>query len=106
MIELGGDASKGFIVGGTSAGGNLAAVITHLYRDEKLEPPLTGVYLSIPALLSAGACPPEYLDRYKSREQNKDALVLPKKAIDLMTGTRSQRACFDETRNRLLTVVD
>ena len=40
---LGADPSKGFIVCGTSAGGNLTDVVAHLARDEKLNPPLTGL---------------------------------------------------------------
>jgi acetyl esterase/lipase len=40
--ELGADLKKGFVVGGGSAGGNISAVLTHLARDEELEPPLTG----------------------------------------------------------------
>lgn len=35
--------SEGFIIGGTSAGGNLTDVCGHLARDEKLSPPLTGM---------------------------------------------------------------
>ena len=42
--------SKGFIVGGSSAGGNIAAVLAHLSRLEMLEPPITGQYLSVPTL--------------------------------------------------------
>ena len=41
--KLGADPSKGFIVGGTSAGGNLTDVVGHLARDENLLPPLTGL---------------------------------------------------------------
>lgn len=40
---LGADPSKGFVVGGASAGGNLTDVVGHLARDEKLNPPLTGL---------------------------------------------------------------
>ncbi|KAI9820096.1 MAG: hypothetical protein M1832_003803 [Thelocarpon impressellum] len=67
------DPRKGFIVGGTSAGANFAAVITHLARDEGLRPPLTGVFLSAPAVLSSTVVPEKYKSHYLSREQNKDA---------------------------------
>ncbi|KAB8291547.1 hypothetical protein EYC80_006348 [Monilinia laxa] len=46
--ELKVDPSKGFLVGGISAGANFSSIVSHLYLDEKLSPPLTGVYLSIP----------------------------------------------------------
>lgn len=42
--------AAGFIVGGGSAGGNIAAVLAHLARDEHLSPPLTGQYLCVPAI--------------------------------------------------------
>lgn len=81
--SLGADPNTGFIIGGTSAGGNITAVLAHLARDHNLSPPLTGQYLSIPAI-----CPPSTLpDKFKkysfSYEQNKDAPVLPQGAIDM-----------------------
>ncbi|KAH9818136.1 alpha/beta hydrolase fold, partial [Teratosphaeria destructans] len=78
---LGADTSKGFIIGGTSAGGNLACVISHLWRDEKMQPLLTGTHLMIPALPSH--VPEKYKQDYNSWEQNKDAPILSRKACDL-----------------------
>lgn len=83
--ELGADPSQGFVVGGTSAGGNLAAVVAHLARDEGLSPPLTGQYLAIPALAGDGQIPSKYKDRFFSMEQNKSAPVLPRAAMDMFT---------------------
>ncbi|KAK3077412.1 hypothetical protein LTS18_010328 [Coniosporium uncinatum] len=75
--ELGADAvGKGFVVGGGSAGGNLAAVMTHLARDEGLEPALTGQYLCVPALLPEGRVPEEYRAEYLSRRESVDDPVL------------------------------
>jgi len=62
--------SQGFIVGGPSAGGNIAAVCAHLARNEKLNPPLTGQILSNPILISNGRVPEKYKDQYLSWEQN------------------------------------
>ena len=81
--SLGADPSLGFVVGGTSAGGNITAVLAHLARDEKLSPPLTGQYLSIPAVLPSEVVPDKYKDSYLAFEQNKNAPVLPKAAIDM-----------------------
>lgn len=80
---LGADPQKGFIVGGTSAGGNLASIMALLARDEQLSPPLTGVLLLIPALLDPTVVPEKYKHRYQSYEQNKDAAVLPVSAMTL-----------------------
>jgi acetyl esterase/lipase len=54
-----------------SAGGNFSAIISHLYRDEKLSPPLTGVYLSIPAYMPAEFVPKKYKDMYLSQTQTR-----------------------------------
>ncbi|RMZ76343.1 hypothetical protein DV738_g4980, partial [Chaetothyriales sp. CBS 135597] len=79
----GADPAAGFIVGGTSAGGNISAVLALLARDEKLSPPLTGQYLSIPSTCSPSKVPDKYKEFYLSREQNVNDFVLPQAAIDL-----------------------
>ena len=84
---LGADPSKGFVVGGTSAGGNIAAVMAHWAQDEKLNPPLTGQWLCIPAVLSeptaAKVLPEKYKKLYLSHEQIVDLPAgLNKKAVD------------------------
>ncbi|KAH7336299.1 Alpha/Beta hydrolase protein [Rhexocercosporidium sp. MPI-PUGE-AT-0058] len=81
--ELGGNPKKGFLVGGISAGGNFGTIVTHLYRDENLSPPLTGAYLSIPACITPETVPEKYKSLYLSREQNKDAPILGQSTIDL-----------------------
>ncbi|KUI61670.1 hypothetical protein VP1G_08825 [Cytospora mali] len=48
--SLGANPRHGFIIGGGSAGGNIAAILAHLARDNKLDPPLTGQYLCVPAI--------------------------------------------------------
>lgn len=79
----GGNLAKGFIVAGISAGANIACTISHLARDDNLTPRLTGVYLSIPAVLSPEAVPERLKGDYKSRQENQDALVLDNKAVAL-----------------------
>lgn len=61
------DPKKGFIVGGASAGGNLAAVMAQVARDKGLSPPLTGQYLCVPALLWHDVVPDRFKDDYQSR---------------------------------------
>jgi acetyl esterase/lipase len=67
---------RGLIVGGTSAGGNIAAALALLARDEKLDPPITGQYLSVPALLPDTNVPPHLAHLYESRTKNLDDPVL------------------------------
>jgi acetyl esterase/lipase len=80
--KLGANPDQGFIVGGTSAGGNISAVISHLARDEKLSPPLTGIWLHIPMVVHPDAVPEKYKADYGSYEQNKDALIIGVKAVE------------------------
>lgn len=67
------DPRQGFIVGGISAGGNIANVITHLARDRGLRFPITGVWLSVPAVRlapnDAKKLPQKYTDRMISHTQ-------------------------------------
>ncbi|KAJ3546863.1 hypothetical protein NM208_g1793 [Fusarium decemcellulare] len=70
--ELGVSLSKGFVLGGSSAGGNMTAVLSHLARDNKLSPALTGLFLLAPLILpteAKEALPEKYKDMYLSRTQ-------------------------------------
>jgi acetyl esterase/lipase len=82
--ELGVSPTKGFLVGGISAGGNFSTVVSHLYRDEGLSPPLTGVYLSIPSTRPPEHLPEKYKEFYLSREQNKNAPVVNNSTLALL----------------------
>ncbi|KAJ9644333.1 hypothetical protein H2204_001685 [Knufia peltigerae] len=95
--NYGGDLAKGFVIAGVSAGANMAATLSHLYRDEGFLPRLTGLYLSIPSLLAPEAVPPEYKGEYLSRQENKDAPVLNSAAIKWF------RDCYqDDPRSPLM----
>lgn len=85
--ELGGNAKKGFLVGGISAGANFAAVVTHQYQIDKLSPALTGTYLSIPPVIDSASIPDKYKSVHLSIEQNKDAPILNRASSDLFEGT-------------------
>jgi hypothetical protein len=64
----------------------MAATVSHLDRDDKNSPPLTGVYLSIPSLMAPEAVPEKYKSKYLSREQHKDGLIINQKAMKLFRG--------------------
>ena len=61
------DPTQGFVVGGASAGGNLSAVMCQLGRDDALDPPLTGQYLCVPALLWSTVVPDKWKAEYRSQ---------------------------------------
>ncbi|KAF9261872.1 hypothetical protein L218DRAFT_1001189 [Marasmius fiardii PR-910] len=69
---------KGFLVGGQSAGGNLAAVLSWIARDDPFfkDTPLTGQFLQVPFVIHYQAIPEKYKSSLLSWEQNKDAPVL------------------------------
>ncbi|KAF8500653.1 Alpha/Beta hydrolase protein [Hysterangium stoloniferum] len=77
MNTISADISKGLIIGGISAGGNLAAAMAHrAMKDPQLKGKVTGVSLMVPALLA-----PSEHDRFKdellSMDQNANADILP-----------------------------
>ncbi|EON62302.1 hypothetical protein W97_01523 [Coniosporium apollinis CBS 100218] len=82
--DLAADPSAGFIVGGTSAGGNIAIILSHLARDESISPLITGLWPSVPVLISPDAIPDEYKDVIISHEQNAEAPAFNKKAYMFM----------------------
>ncbi|RYP29981.1 hypothetical protein DL767_006464 [Monosporascus sp. MG133] len=73
--ELGTDPSRGFIVGGGSAGANITAVLAHIARDEQLSPPLTGQYLGVPAIMCF--LPPSHIPAQYRSEYLSHPLVTP-----------------------------
>ncbi|TID25987.1 AB hydrolase superfamily protein B1A11.02 [Venturia nashicola] len=68
--SLGANPEVGFAIGGASAGGNITAILAHLARDEKLDPPLTGQYLCVPAVMPPSSVPEKYKDEYISPVEN------------------------------------
>ena len=79
----GADTSKGFVIGGTSAGANITAVLAHVARDENLSPPLTGQYLAVPAVLPEKKVPEKYRQFALSHKQNEHAPIISQAAIDM-----------------------
>lgn len=89
------DPRKGFIVSGASAGGNLAAVMCQLARDEGLDPPLTGQYLCVPALLWPDVVPSKWEKDYRSRSESTNDPVLklnPEASKDLISALKPDTA--------------
>lgn len=75
--ELNATPTTGLIVGGASAGGNIAAVLALLSKDEGLEPVITGQYLCVPALIpDANSIPLHLAGQYESWTSSVDDPVL------------------------------
>ncbi|KAH6885308.1 Alpha/Beta hydrolase protein [Thelonectria olida] len=86
QTKLNADLSKGFILGGTSAGANFTAGIAHLARDEGLTPKLTGLVFLAGSFCHPDARPEKYLGRVLSVDEINDAPGLTRKSIDYFAG--------------------
>ncbi|KAF5530118.1 3-(3-hydroxy-phenyl)propionate 3-hydroxycinnamic acid hydroxylase [Fusarium phyllophilum] len=69
--------SKGLIIGGTSAGGNIANAITYLNRDQDNPVKVTGQFLSVPPLLPPQVIPNKYKQDYTSFKQTAPVTIPP-----------------------------
>jgi acetyl esterase/lipase len=74
--SLNANPKAGFVISGASAGGNISAILALLARDKDLDPPLTGQYLCVPALLPPSSVPDKYQAEYISSRENVDDPVL------------------------------
>lgn len=76
--SIGGDLSKGFLVGGVSAGGNYTVMSAYLARDEGLQPPITGTFFVCTGMphdsvdAATGVRNDLYSGKLVSWEENKD----------------------------------
>ena len=72
------DPKKGLLVGGDSAGGNLAAVVALAARDDPFFAmiPVTGQYLREPAVCHSEAYPEKYKAELRSFGESKNTLIL------------------------------
>lgn len=81
--ELGVSLPFGLVLGGSSAGGSMSAILAHLARDEGLFPAITGTFLLAPSILPPEievALPECYKEIYLSRTQEeckKDPVLSP-----------------------------
>lgn len=81
------DPTKGFILGGASAGACITASVSRRVQEDKLAYPLTGQWLNIPPIMDLASCPEKYKSHFISPGQNADAPILPQAAIDMMAAT-------------------
>ncbi|KAF2837914.1 alpha/beta-hydrolase [Patellaria atrata CBS 101060] len=68
--------SAGFIIGGASAGANICAILSHLARNSRLSPPLTGIWLCVPAVMHPSTIPSSLRHECISWDENHDDPVL------------------------------
>lgn len=79
--DLHADPSQGFVVGGVSAGAGLSAFITSQSQTDSLAHPITGQWLSVPAIMNPDAVPEKYKPYHRSMVDNQDAPILPASAL-------------------------
>jgi acetyl esterase/lipase len=66
----------GIVLGGSSAGANLAACLAQRALNDKLEPPVTGQWLSAGSILPPSLVPDKYKADYISHAENHDDPVI------------------------------
>lgn len=82
----GSDPTSGFVIGGVSAGGNLAAVLASKVLAPEYPFELTGAFFGIPVFFNEETVPSQYRDVFLSREQNAEAKILDGEALRLIEG--------------------
>ncbi|KAF5025033.1 hypothetical protein F66182_2901 [Fusarium sp. NRRL 66182] len=88
--KLGINPSRGFIIGGSSSGADMSLVVSHLYHDAKMEPPLTGVFAPITSGVNEETIPVKYKDHFFSMEQNAKVPVFNAESMHLLTDTAAK----------------
>ncbi|KAJ3526429.1 hypothetical protein NM208_g11195 [Fusarium decemcellulare] len=73
---LGANPIRGFIVGGNSAGGNIATTCGVLSVREKLDPPITGLALQVPLISGEEGMPEKWRHEIKSYETGEKAPIM------------------------------
>ncbi|KAG9604179.1 alpha/beta-hydrolase, partial [Aureobasidium melanogenum] len=81
---LGADVSAGWILGGVSAGGSMTATTAQKMVNNKVSPPLTGMWICVPNILHASIVPDKYKSALVSREQNSEVPGLSMKDLDFL----------------------
>lgn len=71
MTDLGATPTSKMIVGGVSAGGKIATVVSHMARDHSVQPSITGVWLAASSLVQPEAIPERYKHLYLAKSQDK-----------------------------------
>uniref|UniRef100_A0A8H7KEC9 Alpha/beta hydrolase fold-3 domain-containing protein n=1 Tax=Bionectria ochroleuca TaxID=29856 RepID=A0A8H7KEC9_BIOOC len=87
--ELGLDLDKGFIVGGMSAGANLAAVLAQQWVSNSKSPSITGIWLNVPLLFVHEIVPDDQRELWVAREQNAEAMIISKESTDFIRSAYS-----------------
>ncbi|KAH7350592.1 Alpha/Beta hydrolase protein [Rhexocercosporidium sp. MPI-PUGE-AT-0058] len=80
------DLERGFVLGGTSAGGNFTAVLAHEAVIEGMSPPLTGLLFMASSFCHPDVRPEKYKDRILGVDEIHNALGLTRKSIDHFAG--------------------
>ncbi|KAM0077291.1 hypothetical protein ACKRZS_010595 [Fusarium odoratissimum] len=73
--------SRGLILGGTSAGANIANAVVYLNRDQDDPVQITGQFLSVPPLLPFPVVPDKYKEDYVSFQQNLSVTIPPPELV-------------------------
>lgn len=101
--ELGVDLTKGFVINGTSAGGNLAVGVCYQWHDHGLQPPITGCHIMNGILVDSEHVPERAQADYKSWWELKNAPILNQRYHNVFIGNYLPNAA--ERKNPMFSVM-
>lgn len=78
------DPSKGFIMGGVSAGGSLTSCLSRKFQEEPIAHPLTGQWLCIASTMGPARVPDKYRDHHISASQMARGAGFTKETRDIL----------------------
>lgn len=78
------DPDKGFILGGVSVGGSMAAALSRKFIDEPLSFSLTGQWLSVASLMDDDCVPDRFKDLFIARKESENTPFLNKASLEAL----------------------
>ena len=70
MADFGATPTSGIIIGGVSAGGKIAIVVSHMAHDHSVQPRITGVWLAASSCVHPETVPEKYKHMYLAKSQD------------------------------------
>lgn len=81
---LNADPQQGFVLGGVSVGGSMAAALSRKFQEQPLSHPLTGQWLCVASLVDDDSVPVRFKEVFVAREQSSEAPLLNKTSLEYL----------------------
>lgn len=81
---LNADPQQGFILGGVSVGGSMAAALSRKFQEHPLSHPLTGQWLCVASLMDDDSVPARFKEVFIASQQSSEAPLLNKTSLEYL----------------------